>query len=448
MGLTRDLCQIVHSTRYESLGAECVDRVKQVIMDGIAVALAGCKAPQVAISVDHMRSLGGAPQAGVWGWATRVSMLQAAYINSAAMHLLDFEPMWKPSTHALSPTVPVAFALAETRPVTGKQIIATITKGLEIQGRLTYAANIHTSEKMRFHPPGVVGVLGAAVVAAELLELDVPAMQHALGVAASRTGSLVANIGSMTKCTHCAHAAASGFDAALLAKRGFTANPDVIEAPKGLAETFYPGTFEPEKLLGYGKPFRIVDPGFAIKLFPSQYGTHWVITAGLELHRQIGDPSRIARVRIVSPVSKYIDRPNPADGLEGKHSLQYTTAAALLDGKVTIDTFLDERRFRSDIVELLGKTEVVQDASIPSSLSEMRVAIAVELRDGRRLTAECLGPKGVWGIPLEAGDHRAKLEDCFGRVLPDQSVNEVLDLLEHLELQDVSGVRRIMSLIA
>jgi aconitate decarboxylase len=118
----------------------------------------------------------------------------------------------------------------------------------------------------------------------------------------------------MTKCTHCGQAAASGLDAALLAKRGFTANPDILEAPKGFITTFYRDGFDESRLLAYGNPFRVVDPGLSIKLFPSQYGTHFAITAALELHGRIGSAG-IERVRILSPVMKYVDRPRPKNGL-------------------------------------------------------------------------------------------------------------------------------------
>ena len=291
-------------------------------------------------------------------------------------------------------------------------------------------------------------MFGSAVVASALLGLDVEGLQHALGIAASRAGSLLANVGSMTKCTHCGNAAASGLDAALLAKRGFTANPDVLEAPKGVIATFYPDGFDAAKLLAYGRPFRVVDPGLAIKLFPSQYGTHYAITAGLELHPQIGEPSRIARVRILSPVMKYVDRAQPGDGLDGKFSLQYTAAAALLDGAVNIDTFVDERRFRADMVALLGKTTLVQDASIAGDFHHMRVEIEVELDDGTRLAAVCHGPQGSWGVPLARDDHRAKLRDCVGRALPSARTDELLDALDRLERQDAAGVAKIMALIA
>ena len=110
MGLTSDICNIIHATRYESLGDECVLRVKQAIQDGVAVALAGCTEPPIRIAVEHTKVLGGAPQASVWGAGFKASVVQAANLNAMATHVLDFEPMWSPPTHSVSPTVPVAFA--------------------------------------------------------------------------------------------------------------------------------------------------------------------------------------------------------------------------------------------------------------------------------------------------------------------------------------------------
>ena len=448
MGLTSDLCGIIHATRFDALGTDCVARVKQAIQDGVAVALAGCGEQPVAIAVEHAKNLGGAPQASVWGWGFKASVVQAANINAMATHVLDFEPMWSPPTHSVSPTVPVAFALAELQGATGREIITAVAKGIEIQGRLQYAGNQYVPEELRFHPPGVAGVLGSAIVASELLGLDVHGMRHALGIAASRAGSLLANVGSMTKCTHCGNAAAGGLDAALLAQRAFTANPDVLEAHKGVIATFYPDGFDASRLLAWGQPHRVVDPGLAIKLFPSQYGTHYAITAGLDIHQRAGNASRIRQVRMVSPVMKYIDRPQPATGLDGKFSLQYTAAAAMLDGKVTIDSFTDERRFRPDMVDLLAKITLTQDSSIIGDFHHMHVAIEADLADGSRVTAICRGPKGSWGVPLEPSAHRDKLLDCFSRALPAAKVEELLGFFERLESLDAGGVKNLVALIA
>jgi aconitate decarboxylase len=197
--------------------------------------------------------------------------------------------------------VPVAFALAEARGYTGRQVVTAVAKGLEIQGRMQYAGDQYVPEALILHPPGVSGVIGAAVTAGHLLKLDTDRLRHAMGIAGSRIGALLANIGSMTKSTHCGQAAASGLDAALLARRGFTANMDIFEAGKGIIETYFPTGFDGERLLAWGKPWRAVDPGHAIKLFPSQYATHFAITAGLEIHEKVGDPRRIRQVTITSP---------------------------------------------------------------------------------------------------------------------------------------------------
>jgi 2-methylcitrate dehydratase PrpD len=447
VGLTKDLCEIIHATSFDTLGAECVARVKDAIADGVAVALAGCDEEPITIGVAHAQSLGGAPQASVWGWNCKASVVQATYLNAMSTHVLDFEPMWSPPTHAVSPTVPVALALAEWKGATGRQLVTAVAKGLEIQGRMQFAGNLFAPEELAFHPPGFAGVLGSAIVAAELLGLDVDRMRHALGIAASRAGTLLANVGSMTKCTHCGGAAAAGLDAALLAQRGFTANPDVLEAHKGLLATFYATGFDEARLLAYGKPHRVVDPGLAIKLFPSQYATHYAITAGLDVHRQAGG-AHIRRAHIVSPVMKYIDRPQPVTGLAGKFSLQYTAAAAMLDGKVGIDSFTEERRHRPDMVELLANITLTQDAAIVGDFHHMHVAIDTELDSGVTVGAICRGPQGAWGVPLAPSAHRDKLTDCLRRALPPAKMDELLGMFERLDTLDADGVARLVALIA
>ena len=87
----------------------------------------------------------------------------------------------------------------------------------------------------------------------------------------------------------------SPIDASL--ERIDTEGLDVFEAAQGYVPALYDDGFKAEEMLGYGRaPFRVVDPGYAIKMFPSQFGTHFGITAGLELHPHIAvaccDPPR------------------------------------------------------------------------------------------------------------------------------------------------------------
>ena len=447
-GVTRELCARISATTFESLGDDCVRRVTQAIGDGIAVAVAGALEAPVDLLATHVRSLGGEPQASVWGHGYRTSTVQAAYVNGVAIHVLDFEPMWLPPTHSVSPVLPVAMALAEARGIVGREVVTAVARGMELQGRIQYAADQFEPEKLRFHPPGVAGVMGAAATAGALLGLDEKKLACALGIAASRAGALLANIGSMTKATHCGHAASSGLDAALLADAGYTANTEIIEAPRGFAATFFPDGFDAQRLLSYGEPFRMVDPGLAIKNFPSQFATHWAISAALALHASIPDAHTIERVVITAPVMRYIDRPKPEHGHEGKFSFQYTAAAALLDGAVGIDSFNDERRFRADMAALLDVIELRQDPSIPGEWLNMRVTIEVTAA-GRTYTQTSSGPKGAWGqAALTDADHEVKLRDCLRRGLEPDAVEEVLALVARVETLDAAGIRRLADLLS
>ena len=449
MGVTGELCSVIAATTFDTLGADCVRRVKQAIKDGIAVAIAGAGELPVKLLAAHVRAQGGASQASVWGHGFRTSTVHAAYVNGVATHVLDFEPMWLPPTHAVSPTLPVALALAEYHGHPGLEVIAAVAKGMEIQGRIQFAGDQFEPERLRFHPPGVAGVMGAAVAAAHLLGLDTSRLAHTLGIAASRAGALLANIGSMTKATHCGYAAASGLDAALLASRGFTANAAIFEAPRGFVATFFPERFDAERLLAYGRPFRVVDPGLAIKRFPSQFATHWAISAALDARERVRDPGAIERVVITAPVMNYIDRPRPETGLDGKFSFQYTAAAALLDGRVGIDSFTDRRRFSRDMEALLGKIELRQDPSIPGDWRGMHVTVEVAMRDGSRHVASCRGPKGAWGqAELTDAEHEVKLRDCLQRGLDRKSLATLLAVLDRFEDLPPAQVKRMVTMLA
>jgi aconitate decarboxylase len=317
-----------------------------------------------------------------------------------------------------------------------------------MQGWIRQASGQFEASTSRFHPPGAVGPLGAAVAAGHILKLDPDRLAHAIGIAASRAGSLLANAGTMTKSTHCGHASALGLESALFAARGFTANVEVFEAAQGYVPALYDDGFKVEEMLGFGRaPLRVVEPGYAIKMFPSQFGTHFGITAGLELHPNIPSPAAIRHVILTAPVMNYVNRPRPKTGLSGKFSLQYTAASALLDGKVGIRTFTDARLAKADMQELLGKFELRLDPKIPGRFEEMYVLLRVELDGGRVLETRCDGPRGKWGTPpISEAEHLVKIRDCLVTRFEPAAAERIIGLARRIDDLDAAGVREIMQL--
>lgn len=448
MGVTETLCHTIARLAFADLPQEVVAVAKRIILDGIAVAVAGAQEDGPRIAADHVCELGGTPIATVVGHGFKTSPVFAAYVNGVSMHVLDYEPMWSPPTHATSPTLPSVLALAEKGHVSGREVITAFVKACELQGRLRLASRQYEPGKLKFHPPGVVGVMGATVAAAHILGFSTEQLRHALGIAASRAGGVMANVGTMTKATHCGWAAAAGLDAALLAQRGFTANPDIFEASTGYAKTFFENDGDLSVLLTFGQSYRMVEPGFAIKLFPSQYATHFGVTAALELRQQIIDPTTIRSVKVTTPIMPYVNRPQPRTGLDGKFSFQYTVAAALLDGSVTVETFSNERRFRSDMEKMLSVITVNQTRDIPGEMEKMWVDVEVELAGGQRLTSRCQGPKGFWGFPpLTREEHLTKVRNCLRARLSLEKMERVILFTEALDELEGDGIRELMATV-
>lgn len=448
MGLTTTLAARIAATRFTDISADAIAAARRLALDGLAVAVAGTKEQAIQILAAHTSALGGTPEASAIGAGFRTDPVRAAALNGAAMHVLDFEPMWSPATHALSTTLPVALALGESHGLSGQEVLTALVKGIEIQGWLREASGQFIPEQLQFHPPGLVGPMGAAVAASHLLGLDGLKLQHALGIAASRAGSVFSNAGTMTKSTHCGQAAALGLEAAMLAAQGFTGDAETFDSPQGYAGTFYKGTYRPDELAKFGPPWRVVTPGYAIKMFPSQFGTHFVITAGLDLHKQIGDPTAIRAVTLVGPVMPYVNRPHPETGLSGKFSFQYVLAAALLDGKVGIGTFTDATLQRADIQALLPKIRFNMDKDIPARFETMYVDVAVELMDGRTVQARCDGPRGVWSKPpIPAEEHLIKVRDCLSVRLAPETMERCIALAGSLDALSPGDLRELMMLV-
>ena len=450
MGLTAELCDKIVATGWDDLTDEAIQRTRRIILDGIAVAVAGTiqeEAPEVLAA--HVKALGGHPDSTLINFGFKTSPVHAAYVNGASMHVLDFEPMWQPANHQVSTTLPAVLAIAELRGSNGRECLTAMVKGIELMGWIRQASNQSDIKTVRFHPPGLAGPLGATVSASHLLGLDATKLRCALGIVASRVGSILANVGTMSKSINCGHAVGEGVDAALLAERGFTANPDVIEHPRGYIASYFDERFEPEKLLNYGPPFRVTDPGYAIKMFPSQFGTHFVITAGLELREKIGDPARIERVKLTTPMMAYIDRPYPLDGLDGKFSWQYTTACALLDGKVVMDSFTNARRFAPDMEAMLERIDVEMHDDIPGDFDRMHVVAEATLSDGSTVSAKCNGPRGKWGTPpIPEEDHLVKVRDCLALKYGEPEREEIIGLARRFDELTPERISKLMALLA
>jgi aconitate decarboxylase len=449
MTITRRLCEKIAATTSDRMSDVAIAKARQLVLDGVAVAVAGARietAPKLLAG--YLRDQGSKPECSALGFGFRLATVPAALLNATAMHVLDFEPMWTPATHALSPALSPALMLAESTGADGREVLAAVIKGVEIQGWIRQACGHVESRDFKFHPPGMVGPIGAVVAASHLLKLDAAALANAIGIATSRCGSLTSNTGTMTKSTHCGYAASLGLESALLAAHGFTGDEAAFDSASGYAATFLPPNFDRDILMSFGAPFRLVDPGFTLKIFPCKFTTHYGITAALAARARIPSVDAIRAVRMLAPVVPTGDRPHPKTGLEGKFSVQYTLAAALIDGAVTLASFTDVRLHRREMQALLGKIAVTMTPDITTEYNAGRyVDLEIELTDGTRVRERCERPRGSWGAePISDAEHVVKVRDCLAGSLAPAAIEALIELGSRFETLDRNGVRTMLAL--
>ncbi len=439
MNETQTLAQFIADTEYETLPAPVVEAAKIAILDGVANVVAGSVQELADIIGRYVRDSGGAPQSSVAGWGFKTNPPSAAFANGVFGHCLDYEIQGFPPTHGTSSCLPASLALAEFHHVPGKRVITAYVLGWEIQGRLRAASAPATAPG--YHPPGLVGPLGGAAASAKTLGLDGQQTLMTLGIAASRTGGLTANTGTMVKSTHPGNAARMGAESAILAAMGYTASDEALESPVGYAAAIFGGDFNWDAATGgLGDTWRLTQPGFDIKRFPAQVYMQNVVEAALNLRQDHGlDVDAIEQVTIYRRGRGH-SGPTPRSGLDGKFSVEYCAAAALLDGAVGIDTFTDERRFAPDMEDMLGRIRVEPEG--PESGATMATAL---LKNGSTVSSECAAFRGSARNPMSRDERLVKVRDCFRRALSDADTEQALEMVENLE--DLSDVATLMALL-
>jgi 2-methylcitrate dehydratase PrpD len=280
---------------------------------------------------------------GVIGARRRAPAADAALANGTAAHALDYDDMCFVSlAHPSAPLVPAGLAAAELAGGSGAALHDAYVVGFEIEARLGRIMNPRHYQR-GWHCTSTLGSVGAAAVASRLLGLGAEATGHAIALAASAASGLKENFGTMVKPLHAGLAARNGVLAARLAGNGMTANPIALDGPQGFLRAMDSEREGPaDEIADLGRRFEIVDTGITVKLYPSCAGTHPALDAILDLRARHGfGSSEVESVEVavdgITPTVLIYDRPSSA--LEAKFSMPFCAAAAIIHGRVGIDTF-------------------------------------------------------------------------------------------------------------
>ena len=385
--VTDTLAQFVTKTEFAAISEKVLANAKMHLLDTLGVALAGTREPVAAIALDYCKRIGPAHESTIWGTKLKAAAPTAAFANGLLAHALDYDD-WDAFIHVGHPTsmlLGAALSVGESTAASGKELLKAYVLGIEVMCKL--AANCPNVQDRGFHSTPVWGSLGAAVACASLVKLDAGQLKAALGIAASAAGGIHRQQGSMVKPFHAGNAARNGAEAALLARSGFTADTAILEAPRGFCDTFFgPATCDYEQMIeNIGQPFFLESPGLGLKWHPCSAPQFLAADAALHLkHEHHIEYEDVARIEVRIPPLRYQRHYAAAvkTGLRGKFAINYVVALCLLDGKLELATFTDEKVNQAKVQQALGKVQVICDDSIPEP--GPYCPVSVDLKSGAR----------------------------------------------------------------
>jgi len=453
MNVTSAIARYVATTSLEDFPPEAVHAAKGAIMDCLGCAVAGSREPLADILCQFVQSNGGSLRASVVGRGFRTSAPDAALINGAMAHALDYDDITQVTkTHPSATLLPAALALAEETGATGQDVLLAYMLGFEVACSVGEALSPAYYDDLGWHPTGPLGALGAAVAASRILKLGQSQTAMAISLAASQSAGLRQNFGTMTKPFHAGAAARSGVVAAKLVQGGFTAGADALEGRFGFMRAFSGGAgFDPEQVLNtLGKKCYLVESGVEVKKYPCCGSAHLALDAMFTmLKRQRIDPAQVERIEVkvdFDPPRSLIHR-RPKAALEGKFSMEYCLAAALLDRHIGLGTFTDQQVLRPEAQALIPRVHMYR---IPGhegqpSWAEGYHEVEVKLQDGGVLQEQAARANAgaLRGVTLQ--DIQAKFRDCAAGVLNAGATEELLGLLDRLE--ELPSARRLADLL-
>ena len=231
--------------------------------------------------------------------------------------------------------------------------------------------------------------------------------------------------------------------AALLAREGFTASPDVFEHRQGFFEVFNgAGNYDADAVLrDWAEPFDIVTPGIAIKRYPCCGSTHPAIDAMLDLvSTHALTPDNVARIVSWTHPRRlaHTNRPTVRSALDAKFSVQYCLARALVDREVVLSQFDDGAYLDPRVADVMARIEAAPHPDMAAaSTAHFGAEVTVTMTDGRRLSkAVDIALGRTSANPLPRSVLEAKYRDCAARVLDGDAVARSLELLANFESLD------------
>ncbi len=441
---TAELAAFIANLQYEHIPAAVRERVKDIILDTIASALAGTHGEEVKQISALATALGESHESSVLGGGKR-SLAGATLLNGYLITAVTVCDVHRPTLYHTTPQVVApALAIAERDNASGKALLTAIAAGLETSVRVANGTHYAAFRARGWHSPGVVGPFGGAAAVGKLRGFNADRQLMALGLAGSQSAGTFAHWGTPTIKFNQCRGALSGLMAGLLAEQGFLSSKEILAHKDGGIYHAYSDGGKPESVTAnLGKQWALEQ--ISLRLWPAASSVQSVITALLALAEKHNlKPAEIAEVRVGLSQGVYDMHGTLAwdDKFKALLSMPYITSVVLHDRACWLDQF-EPARIADKAVDAFArdKVRVSADPGIQGTAALVEIkTISGETHSDRRAAA-----KGDAADPLSRAEIEGKLRLAAKGVLAGSAVDRIITMVNGLE--GLAKVRELLDAV-
>ncbi|MDH5534511.1 MAG: MmgE/PrpD family protein [Betaproteobacteria bacterium] len=437
---TADLARFVAALNYEDIPVAIRERVKDILLDTLASALAGQRGDEVKQIQALANALGQSDEASIIGGGS-LSLAGATLLNGYLVTAVTVCDVHRPTLYHTTPqVVPPALAIAERDGLDGRTLLTAVAAGLEVSVRVALGTRYSAFRARGWHSPGVVGPFGGAAAVGKLIGLDAERQRNAFGLAGSQSAGTFAHWGTPTIKFHQCRGALSGLMAGLLAAQGFTASPEILAHPDGGIYHAYSDGGDPDAVTAdLGQRWMLEQ--IALRMWPAASSIQTVITSLFALIAAHDlKPERIAQVRVGLAKTVYDMHGTLAwsDKFQALLSTPYVTAIVLFDRRCWLEQF-EPDRIRDPAVDAFARERV--KVELDPALSGTAAVVEVRTTDGAMHVDRRAAPKGDPSDPATRAEIVEKLRTAAAGMLPDAAAERIIAMVG--EIEKVKDVREL-----
>jgi 2-methylcitrate dehydratase len=456
--ISRQIAKFAVNLKYKDIPEEVINEVKRYLYDSIGCAIGSMQTNDVNIIRDIYREMGGESEATVFVFGDKLPAVNVALINSLMIRALDFNDIyWKEDPSHPSDIIPAALTVAEKVNASMEDVIVAIVLAYEFEQRLCLFAKPGVRERKWHH--ATLTQFVSPIVAGKILGLTVDEMVNAIGISGCHNhtiGCPTAGVLTMMKNTVDPMAVQSGVFAALMAQKGYSGTEKVFEGKEGFMDAFIGWNAQEEKLnpmdmegrdgisswgwdvdelVGdFGKDYKILE--CSMKAFPTEALTHTHISCVLKIMVNNNlDYSDIEEVKVTAFAQAYDilfdpTKYRPESRETADHSLPYCLAAAMVDKKITTESFSDDKlkdpRIYEVIDKIKGEPSVEFEKMFPAKQPSK---VVISTKDGKQYSEYLEYPKGDPREPMTMEDLVNKFNSLASYKFNDSELLELKELI-------------------